>query len=332
VTKVLITGATGFLGSEIVRQAVDRGLHLVAMRRLTSRMEGLELLPVQWVTGDVLEPRSMLEAMSGVTHCIHTAGDTSYFLGDRARQTAVNVQGVRNVVEAARAKGVRRLVHTSNVAAIGFDRLGGVVKEDCRWNWPGDLAYMETKRDGEAIALEAADDRLEVVVLNPATIMGPGRMNASEEQLVSEIQHRKMTAIPCGGMTVCDVADVASAHLAALERGTSGSRYILGGHHVTHKKLVEALAEGFGVQAPRAVVPAWVLALIGGLLLWGERASIRLEVSAAMIRLSRFGIYHASNRAIEELSYSPRSFRALVDRVVASRSLALPAQQLITSA
>ena len=315
--KILVTGATGFLGSEIVRQAVAAGHDVVALRRKTSSIKRLEGIKLTWATGDVNDLPSLEAAMQGVEYVIHTAGDTSYYIRDRERQEKINIEGVKNVVTAAKKMKIKRLIHTSSVAAIGFDPAGGTVDETIQWNWPTGLPYMETKRDGEAVAMKAAREGLEVIILNPATIMGPGGMNASEEQLIREVRTQKVPAVPPGGMTVCDVTDVAAAHLAALDKGVSGNRYILGGHNVTHRELMEAFGKAFQVPVPKGTAPGWLLGVAGGVLLQCERIGIKMETPAAMVRLARFGIYHSSQKAIKELGYKSRPLSETVSRVVA---------------
>src|ERR1700722_10640252 len=118
VTRLLVTGATGFLGAEIARQAVGAGHHVVVLHRSTSSLARIASIPVERAVGDVTDRASLDRAMRGVEVCIHAAGDTSYYLRDRKRSRAVNVDGVKNIVDAARAAGVRRIVHTSSVAAI----------------------------------------------------------------------------------------------------------------------------------------------------------------------------------------------------------------------
>ncbi len=315
--RLLITGATGFLGAEVVRQTLAAGHTVRILRRTTSSLARLEGLPVEHALGDVTDARSVRAAMDGVEACIHCAGDTSYFVRDAARLRAVNVEGTRHVVEAARDAGVRRLVYTSSVAAIGFDPGGRPVDERCAWNWPSGLPYMETKWEAERLALAASTEGLEVVAINPSTLFGPGGMNAGEEQYLLDILEQRLPAVPKGGATAGDVADAAAAHLAALTRGQPGQRYIVGGHHITHRRFVEDFARAFGVQAPSATAPDWVVSILGTGLLLGERLGWRPAQAAAYVRLSRYGIYHASDRAEAELGFRAQPWEEIVSRTTA---------------
>lgn len=146
-------------------------------------------------------------------------------------------------------------------------------------------------------------------------------MNHSEEQMVKDVRDGKLSAAPPGGMTVCWVADVAAAHLAALERGRSGERYILGGPSVSHRELCTALARALDVREPKSTVPSWVCRAAGGVLLGLEAIGIRFATSAPVVRLARFPIFHASDKAIAELGYQTRSLDEIVrDTVPAFRS------------
>ena len=316
--RLLITGAPGLLGAEIVRQAVAAGHEVVAFARVGEPLERLASLDVAVVTGDVTDATTLPPAFAGVDRCIHVAGDTSFYWADRERLHAVNVGGVAKVVAAARAAGVRRLVHTSSVAAVGYDPAGRPVDESACWNWPAGLAYMETKRDGERIALAASRDGFEVVALNPATIYGPAPRHRDDQNLMRQIQSGRMVVAPPGGMTLCDIEDVATAHLAALELGRPGERYILGGPHVTHAAFFTALARAFGVRPPLWTPPAGAFRSAGRVLLQLERAGYRLAIPASPLQIAPLHLYHRCDRAVAELGYRTRSLGEIVARTAAS--------------
>ena len=258
--------------------------------------------------------------MRGVSSCIHTAGDTSFYRFDRPRLEAVNVEGTRHVVTAAREAGVKRLVHTSSVAAIGLEPAGTPADEGARFIWPEGLPYMETKRAGEHLALAAADSRFQVLVLNPATILGSGPHNPSKSGLVAALRAGRVFALPRGGTTICDVEDVATAHVAALVRGRSGERYILGGPDVTFRELIPALARALDTTAPRRLAPRWLLPALGRALALPEAWGINIGTPAGALRLSELRLYYSSAKATAELGYHSRRMDEIVERTVAARA------------
>ena len=317
-TRLLVTGANGGLGSAVVRRSLERGYEVAAFVLKGTSLDTLEGLAADVIEGDVCDAPSVVAAFDGIGLCIHTAGDTSFYRADEARLTSVNVEGVSNVVDAAKAAGVRRLVHTSSVGAIGHDPTGRLVDERERWNWPRGLPYMETKRDGEKIALAAARDGFEVVALNPCTIFGPGKLNPGDEELVKAVKTGRLPVVPSGGTTICDVEDVADAHLSALELGRSGERYILGGPAVTYRELFRAFARALGVSFRRPTMPAPVARAMAMGLGRLESAGLKPPVPAAAVLFSSMSLYYSSDRAVEELNYRLRSLDDIAQRTAAS--------------
>ena len=311
---VLITGANGALGSAVVRCAQAAGLGVRAFVLEGSALGPLEDIDVEVLWGDVRDVASLEAAFSDVELCIHTAGDTSFYRGDRSRLRAVNAGGTKNVVSVASRRGVRRLVYTSSVGAVGHDPSGREVDEDESWNWPPGLAYMETKRDGEAAALSAANDAFEVVALCPCTIFGPGPLNPGDEEIVEALRTRRLFFAPPGGTTLCDVVDVAEAHVAALERGRSGQRYILGGPSVSYAKLFRALARALGVSPPRFTLPLPIARASAVGLARLEDLGLRPPVPAAAVLLSSMHLYYSSERAVTTLGYRVRTLEDIARR------------------
>lgn len=317
--RVLVTGANGFVGAEIVRQLVAAGHEAVALVLPGTSRSRLGRLEVEFREGDVRQQSSVEHAMRDVSCCIHLAGDTSFYRFDRPRLEAVNVEGTRHVVTAARAAGVKRLVHTSSVAAIGFEPSGAPADEDTRFNWPAGLPYMETKQAGERLALAAADDDFQVVSLNPATILGSGPHNPSKSGLVGALRAGRIFVLPRGGTTICDLEDVARAHVAALGRGRSGERFILGGPDVAFRELIPALAGALGTSAPRRLAPRRLLPALGQALALPEAWGLDLGTPAGALRLSELDLYYSSAKATAELGYRSRPMAEIVERTVTNR-------------
>ncbi len=302
---VLVTGATGFIGSHVARALVAGGHRVRALARPTSSRAALSDVPeVEWVAGDVIDARSVADAVRGCDAVVHAAAMVAFTPSIAARQHEVNVEGTRHVLEAARVAGVRRFVHTSSIAAVGRAREGGVADEETRYDWPPGLGYNESKRDAERLVRRAQG--IETVCLNPALVFGPGEIYKRTLPLFRLVKWGLFPVVAAGGTTLCDVRDVAAAHVTALTHGEPGARYILGGPHVTFRALLTAIAEATGGARPLAELPAsWVRA--GAMpLLALERAGVRMPFSTGhLAHLGHYG-YYSSARAEAALGYRTR--------------------------
>lgn len=302
--KVLLTGATGFLGSWIARELVGAHHDVRALLRPTADTQNIADLPLDRVPGDLLDPHSVRRALEGCDAVVHTAGATSFLPKDRLNLQRVNVEGTRVVLANALAARVKRAVYTSSVAALGGTRTPRVMDED----HPGDVppeqaaAYMASKRAGEAVATDLARQGLPVVILSPAVVLGPGDIYRSSTAPVLAIARGRLPGYVPGGAAFTDVRDVARAHLAALDRGTPGERYILGGSNLDIGEYVTRVARIAGVKPPRRIpYPlAWLVALLhewtGGTL------------SRDLIRASALFTWVSSEKACRDLGYATRPF------------------------
>ena len=260
----LITGAGGFLGRHLVERLLPEGRRL----RLTFRKPPAELpYPserVEAVAADVTRPETLAAAMAGVERVVHVAGHIDFNASDMDRLLAVNEQGTRHVMDAARDAGVKRIVHVSSVSTIGGTRDPQrlMTEEDFGTGTGLDLPYPQSKYRGEKVALEAAERGQDVVIVNPTFFCGPGDDNlGSARTLVSFLRGQVLFGMTRGGLGYTDVRDVAAGTLAALRRGRSGERYILGGTNLLLAEYHAILQDLTGVRAPRFRLPPWLLAL-----------------------------------------------------------------------
>jgi nucleoside-diphosphate-sugar epimerase len=296
--RVLVTGATGFLGSHVLEQLLSAGHEVRALVRSPLQRAGVEI-----VRGDVTDPGSLARAMSGCEAVIHSAAVVTFRVSEAVRQREVNVQGTRNIVEAARAAGVRRLVYTSSVAALGRPN-GRDADETTRYDWPVGLSYNETKRDAEEIVRQARD--LETISLNPAMVVGPGERYRHTLPLFRLAKWGLLRVVPEGGATLCDVRDVAAAHVAALGRGRSGERYVLGGPHLSFAELAGELAAATGGSPARLELPS-VMVRFGALpLVVVEKLGVPMPYSPLYAPYLTLRSFYKSDRAIAELGYQTR--------------------------
>jgi dihydroflavonol-4-reductase len=296
--RVLVTGATGFLGSHIVDHLLAAGHQVRALVRSLPQRGDIEL-----ILGDVTRPGSLAPAMDGCDAVIHSAAVLTFKASEAARQREVNVEGTRNLVEATRAAGIRRLVYTSSVAALGRPS-GDSVDEEARYDWPVGLNYNETKRDAEEIVRGAAD--LDTISLNPAMVLGPRERYRHSLPLFRLAKWSLLALVPAGGVTVCDVRDVAAAHVAALTQGTPGARYILGGPQLTFVELAEELAAATGGRAPRGELPAALLRFGMLPLVLAEKIGVPLPYSPLYAPYLTACMFYSSTRAADALGYRTR--------------------------
>lgn len=308
--RVLVLGATGFIGGQIARALVERGYAVRALRRPGSALRVLDGLPVELATGDLRDRNSLLAAMRGVEAVVHTAG---YYppnsLAPR-RALRLAVAGMRAVLESARAAGVERVVYTSSLSTIGRAGAGRALADERDFYLPGSAAdpYFEAKWAMEAEAYRAVAAGQDVVVLCPTVVFGPGDVKPTTGTIILALARGLMPAYVEGQVNVVDVRDLAQAHVAALERGRSGQRYLLGGHNTTVGATIQVAAEILGVPPPRLRLPARAALLAGKL---GEAALLALPNRPLLplseaIEMIRHGQHYDCGKAQRELGLTAR--------------------------
>ena len=318
---ILVTGATGFLGSVLVRQLLAEDASVRILRRATSALDllGDAADHVEHAIGDITDAASVDEAMRGVDAVYHTAAFVGFGGASDADQLhAVNVVGTANVVDAALAEGVGRLVQTSSQAAFGRpEKAIGVIDETSVWV-PSKVntAYARSKHQGELEVHRGIAEGLDAVIVNPATIFGPGRPGENTMEIVDKVRNGSMPAAPAGGTNVVDVEDVAAGHRAAMARGATGERYFLGSENLRWKAIFDTLADAFGVRGPRIVLPP-TLALLAGSLseVAGTVTRSRPALTRETARISGQFYRYDNTKAQEELGVTFRPFRATAERI-----------------
>lgn len=314
--KILVTGATGFLGAHIVRKLLAAGHQVRVLRRPSSSTRMLGGLAIETAIGDVADRDSVFRAVEGCEAVFHAAGVVSFWRGLRGLQKKVNVGGTRHVVEACLAHKVKRLVHTSSIAAIGFVPEGRLGDETLTYNlWPYHIHYNDSKYLAEMEIRQGVKQRLDAVIVNPSIIFGPGDLNLNAGAMVFQSARGKIPFYPEGGGCVCSVEDVAEGHLLALEKGRTGERYILGGDNYTWKDLMTLIAEVVGSSPPKRKIPSslyMAMARAADALSLVRKKEPPLTPESA--RISLIPCYYSSDKAIRELGYKISPFRETVKR------------------
>lgn len=245
--KVFVTGATGFLGANLVKRLVAKGNEVHALIYPGTRHPFLEELPIKRFEGDILDRAYLDEAIEGCERGYHTAGLVSYRKADMEKMRAIHVDGARNVMDSSKQAGVKRVVHTSSTSTIGFTWKDIAMDEGHPWNSRYDsVGYMHTKRLGEQAALSANHHNFEVVAVNPATFFGAGDTNMNEGDLFRNIKLGKLKRAFPGGSSVVSIEDTVEGHLLAMERGKPGERYILATEYLPIREIFSIISQEVG--------------------------------------------------------------------------------------
>jgi dihydroflavonol-4-reductase len=309
---ILVTGASGFIGSHLCRALVTQGHEVVALHRPTSLLAGLEGLPIRRVIGDMLDPGSLVPAFENIEVVFHTAAPMRPEADGRTAIEA-HVLGTRHVLLAARRARVRRLIHTSSVAAFGVpDVPASTPAEDApllderhTWNYiPERWPYAYAKHASEQEVLRAVEAGLDAVIVNPSAVFGPGDWYRSRRSLVAYLARGAFVPLIPGGLNVVHIRDVTAGHLAALERGRSGERYILGGENLTLGRLLQITAQAVRRRPPRLHLPLWAVPPVRSLL-EPTRKSLKLPIEPSMLWLAGYHFFYDTRKAQVELGLPP---------------------------
>lgn len=310
--KVLVTGATGFLGSWVVRELLTAGHTPRALCRKTSRLDNLtELLQqgAEQAEGDVLDAGAVRRALDGCDAVIHTAGVPHFSPDNIPNMMRVNVEGAEIVLGAALEAKVQRALLTSSVAAMGGAWTPRVADETTPSNVESlGLHYSLSKWQGEQAGRRFFERGLPLVTLRPSVILGPGDIFRSSTSTILGLVQHKLPVYVEGGASFGDVRDIARAHVAALTRGRPGEAYILAGHNLSISELVKRVAAQSGVSAP----PRMPYAVAKPLVTVAELSLLALKrhphMSRQLLLASRLYTWASSEKARAELGYEIRPF------------------------
>jgi dihydroflavonol-4-reductase len=306
---IFLTGATGFLGSHVARALAAQGAELRLLVRPTSNLKNIEGLKAETATGDLRDPASIEIAMSGCDTVFHVAADYRLWLRDPNEMYRSNVEGTRAILEAARKNKVRAVVYTSSVATMGFTGNGRPADEDS----PVALSemighYKRSKFMAEQIALEAGrnDKDLRVITVNPTTPVGEQDVKPTPTgRIVVDFIKGKFPAYVETGLNLVDVRECALGHIAALEKGKSGDRYILGGQNLTLKQILDKLGAISGLPSPKIKLPYFVAYLAGAVdqTISGRLLGREPRATIETVRMGKKKMWANSNKAERELGW-----------------------------
>jgi len=306
--RCFVTGATGFLGSHVARLLLAQGAELRLLVRAGSRLENVADLPAERVVGDLRDLESLKRGMAGCEAAFHVAADYRLWAVNGKELYDSNVDGTRNILQAARESGVGRVVYTSSVATMGFGNNGKVTDE----NTPvalGDMIgdYKRSKFLAEQLVIAAARGGQDVVVVNPTTPIGERDIKPTPTgRIVVDFLNRKFPAYVDTGLNLVDVRDCAAGHLVAMEKALPGERYILGGENLTLKQILDKLAAITGLPSPNIRLPyavAYATGVVDTLITGGIRKR-EPRVTLDSVKMGRKKMFVTSAKAERDLGWN----------------------------
>ena len=318
--KILITGASGFVGSAVLRKLLDAGHEVRALVRKNSDRRNVSALTVELIEGDLGDSDSLRRAVSGCDRLYHVAADYRLWIPDPEKMYRINVQGTVDLMRRAAEAGVSRIIYTSSVAALGLNSDGTPADEET----PNSLErvighYKRSKYLAEQAVLGLVrDEGLPVVTVNPSTPVGPRDVRPTPTgKMILDTLNGKMPAFVDTGLNIVHVDDVAQGHLLADEYGAIGEKYILGGEDMSLQSILQQISAMAGRRPPRIRIPhnliipvAWMMERIAGVS--GKEPLATVD----SIRMAKKKMYFSSARARERLRYQPRPAReGLADAV-----------------
>ena len=301
--KAFVTGATGFLGSHLVRALNEAGHHTRALYRSERKLGILDSLDFEAVAGDLSDVALLAEACADCDVVFHAAAKADYWKDDdRDALWRVNVDGTRNLLTAARAAQVGRVIFTSSASTIGIRPGVDLADESDAFNLPPErFYYAYTKQAAEKLAAEFAAGGLNVVILNPTVIVGPGDLNAISGSFILETARWQwLTPMSSGGLAVIDARDVARAHLSAVEHGRSGERYILNTANLPYREWFRLIAGACGARPPIFATPDWLLEPTARLIKLLRALGVQTPMDADQTRLGSAHVYFDASKARRE--------------------------------
>jgi len=317
--KALVTGATGFVGSAVVRRLLREGHHVRAWVRATSDRRNLQDIDVEVIEGDLIDADSLLQACDGCDALFHVAADYRLWAPAPEELYRTNVDGTRAILEAAKRVGIPRVVYTSSVATLGIPKDGTPGNENTAVAL-GDMIghYKRSKFLAEEVARTFAVEGLPVVIVNPSTPLGPRDIKPTPTgRIVRDAVAGRLPAYVDTGLNIVHVDDVAEGHWLAFLRGVVGERYILGGFDLSLHEVLLQIADISGRSPPKWRLPhAAVMPVAYAAEAWARLTGTNPIATVEEVRMSKKHMYFSSTKAMRELGYAPRPARLALEDAV----------------
>jgi dihydroflavonol-4-reductase len=308
-----VTGASGHVGANLVRALLAQKRKVRCLVRRDRR--ALEGLPVETVEGEIFDPQAMSRLLDGAGTLFHLAGRISIAGSEGGLVEKTNVQGVRGVVQACLAAGIKRLVHVSSIHAFESDPNDRMIDETRPLALdPRHMAYDRSKARGQLEVLEGVKKGLDAVIVNPGAVVGPYDFKPSRMgEVFLDIYHRRLPALLDGGYNWVDARDVAAGALAAERKGRTGECYLLTGHWVHICEVSALIGRLTGRRTPMLATPLWLALLASyGSLAWGKLRGRTPKFTPGAVHSIQMHRHISHGKATRELGYQPRPFEETV--------------------
>jgi len=308
--RALVTGSTGCVGANLVAALNHRDIEVIGLQRSTSPQDAVGGLRMTPVIGDILNPDSLSSAMQNVDWVFHVAAVADYWQTPDEVIYRVNVEGARNVMQAALDAGVKRFVLTGSTAALGLPQKGQkLITEENTFNLkPAEFPYGHSKHLAIEAMKEFVSRGLSAIAVLPSAVSGPRDLKFNSGELIIQVLKRGPFPVPPGGLNFIDARDVADAHIAAAERGQVGESYILAGHNMTHGETLDQVCEALERTKSGIKVPRWVLPPMAAAVDVLQKIGVSLPVDKGRVQLSGEYMYYDNSKAVSQLGLTPMSF------------------------
>jgi dihydroflavonol-4-reductase len=314
--RILVTGATGFLGHHLVKRLVGDGYDVRILKEKDVPAELLKGLKIEVFEGDIRDFESVKKVVSGCEVVFHLAGLISYWGRQDTLQFEINVNGTKNVIKACLEEKVKRLIHTSSTVAVGFDP-HGLANEKTEFNLGSlGVAYCDTKYLAEKEVQKGVKEGLDAVIVCPGSMYGPGDIRRIKEDPVFPKGFFSLFYIE-GGLGVVDVEDVVEGEILAWKKGKRGERYILVGENLSFFEIRKIIAEMMGKNPPKILLPSPIFSALGYILNWiSYLAEKRPKFTHENARLNKIYLYFSNEKAKKELGMEFKPFKESVKKMV----------------
>jgi dihydroflavonol-4-reductase len=321
VTKALVTGATGFIGANLVRELLRQGYQVRALVRRDSPRRNIDGLKIEIACGDLRDRESLNAALDGCQVLFHAAASYTFWSPRPEDIYETNVRGTETLLRAAADRGMGKVVYTSTESTIGIDPNNCLGTEEQQAN-PDKLSghYKKSKLLAEQAVIRMCREGLPVVIVNPTTPVGRFDIKPTPTgELIVRFLNRRMPAYVNTGLNVVDVEDVARGHVLALEKGRPGERYILGNRNLTLREILGILEQITGLKAPRLRIPVWMAlaAAYGNEFFCGRVLRRRPGITVAAVKTSRRFRHFDCTKAIKELNLPQTPVETALEKAVA---------------